>query len=291
MKIIQSFAEFEEGNYYLSLGGEEIMRKCLNFYSFLLSYLTLQKYYGKVTMFCNQKAHDSFIKYIPYNDVKILENPNDFKFWSYYKVDAMRTMKEKFIHVDSDVFIFDDLYAPFIKTRKYDVIVQDTIPARINASIDFVKNNKEFLLENNIIDYNQYDGRCFSCGTLGITPKHLPEYIRLCDVLKEGYLNKKLVEVVPLGMILEELSLYLFTLNKKLRIYEVLPHDEVLEHGVEKVGDLRKYTHMWFGNKFKPQIIKAIKLKIEKEFPDSYHLIEKYERDVLNKEALEKYII
>jgi len=290
MKIIQSFAQFDEGSFYLE-GKQDINKKYLNFYSFLMSYLTLQKYYGSVTMFCNQKAYDSFIKHIPYDKVKILENQNDFKFWSYYKVDAMRTMKEKFIHVDSDVFIFDDLYAPFIKTRKYDVMVQDIIPERTNACGWFVKYNKEFLEENNIIDYDIYDNRCFSCGTLGITPKLIPEYIALCDTLMKAYLENKLINANPVGMILEELSLYIFTLNKKLRVHEILPHADILEHGIEKAGDLRKYTHMWFGNKFKPQIIKAIKLKIEKDFPDSYHLIEKYEGDVLNKEVLEKYII
>lgn len=289
MKIIQSFAEFDEGSYYLSK--EDITRKYLSFYSFLLSYLTLKKYYGSVTMFCNKKAYDSFIKRIPYDDIKVLENNNSFTFWSYYKIDAMRNMKEKFIHIDSDVFIFDDLYSPFINTRKYDIIVQDTIPERKNACASFVNNNKIFLEKNNIISSEKYDGRCFSCGTLGMTPKIIPDYINLCDKLKEGYLSNELIKVVPLGMILEELSLYLFTLNNGLRIYEVLPHDEVLEYGVEHVGNLRKYTHVWFGNKFKPIIIKAIKSKIKKDFPEYYELIEKYEQDVIYKHNLEKHII
>jgi len=293
MKIIQSFAEFNEGSYNF-LPDEDITRRYMSFYSFFLSYLTLKKYYGSVTMFCNQKAHDRFIKYIPYDKVKILENENTIKYWSYYKVDAMRTMKEKFIHVDSDVFIFDDLYAPFINGRKYDIIVQDIIPERKNSCAHFVKQNKNFLQENNIFDYNIYDGRCFSCGTLGITQKQLPEYVNLCDALKKAYQENKLINAEPLGMILEELSLYLLTLNNKLKVYEVLPHDEVLKYGVEKVGDRRKYTHMWFGNKFKPQMIKIMKLRIKKDFPDSYHIVEKYEKDVmskLNKKIRDKYII
>ena len=293
MEIIQSFAEFDEGSYNF-LPDEDITRRYMSFYSFLLSYLTLHKYYGNVTMFCNKMSHNRFVKYIPYDKINILENKNDIKFWSYYKVDAMRTMKEKFIHVDSDVFIFDDLYAPFVNNNRYDIIVQDIIPKRKNSCAHFVKNNKKFLFENNIIDYRNYDGRCFSCGTLGITPKLLSEYIDICDVLKKAYLDKKLVNAEPLGMILEELSLYLFTLSKKTSIYEVLPHDEILEHGIEKVGNIRKYTHMWFGNKFKPKMIKLMKSKIRKDFPDSYHIVEKYEKDVmskLNKKILDKYII
>lgn len=53
MKIIQSFAEFEEGTPHLD--DENVDKKSLNFYSFLLSYLTINKYHGSVTMYCNQK--------------------------------------------------------------------------------------------------------------------------------------------------------------------------------------------------------------------------------------------
>jgi len=274
MKIIQSFAEFDEGTVYLT--NDKRSMTYLSFYSFLLSYLTLKKYYGSVTMFCNQKAYDSFIKYIPYDEIKIFENNNSFEFWSYYKVDTIKRMKEKFIHVDSDVFLFDDLFSPFMDSRKYDVIVQDIIPARINAATHFVNDNKEFLLENNIIDHNNYDGRCFSCGTIGMTPKVITEYVNICDLLKSAYQKNILKNVNPLGMILEELSFYLLTLNKKLRLYEVLPHDEILEHGIEKTGDIRKYTHLWFNNKYRPQIIQAIKLKVKKEFPEYGELIDKY---------------
>ena len=45
MKIIQSYAQFEEGS-PRAYGDKE--KNLLGFYSFLLSYLTLNKYYGKI---------------------------------------------------------------------------------------------------------------------------------------------------------------------------------------------------------------------------------------------------
>ena len=113
MKIIQTFSLYDEGSPYLDALDINKYKVYLNFYSFLLSCISIQKYYGTVIMFCNQKAYDGFIKYIPYGEIKIIENKNSFKFWNMNKFDAMATMDEKFIHTDSDVFIFKDCFSGF----------------------------------------------------------------------------------------------------------------------------------------------------------------------------------
>lgn len=284
MKIIQSFAQFDEGSFYLKHDKNKLDKVYLNFYSFLLSVLTLQKYYGKVTMYCNQKAYDSFIKYLPYNEVKIHENKNSFTFWNYYKVDAMRRQTGKFIHVDSDVFIFDDLFSDFINGRKYDIIVQDTIKPEWNPFRTSLPIVKDFLKRNDIMNPKDFDGKCFSCGTVGMTIKVKNEYIDLCDLFRDEYNNKKF-KVHPdiISMISEELSLYLLATKNGLRIYEVLPFEEVALHGAAKVSNDRKYTHMWFGSKFEPQYIKLMRANIIKKFPEYRETVEKYESEVLDK--------
>src|SRR5208337_2141242 len=127
---------------------------------------TLQKYYGNVTMYCNAAAYVSFIKYIPYTEVKFIENRNSFEYWSYYKVDVMRQMTEDFIHVDSDVFIFDNLFSEYIN-GDYDVIIQDNLPKDKNIIANFVDDNKLFLIKNDIINPELYNGCCAGCGTVG----------------------------------------------------------------------------------------------------------------------------
>ena len=284
MKIIQSFAQFDEGSFYLKHDKNGLDKLYLNFYSFLLSVLTLQKYYGGVTMYCNQKAHDSFIKYLPYNEVKIHENQNSFTFWNYYKVDAMRRQTGKFIHVDSDVFIFNDLFSDFINGRKYDIIVQDTIKPEWNPFKTAVPVVKDFLKRNNIMNPEDFDGKCFSCGTVGMTTKVKNEYMVLCDLFRDEYNSKKFkVHSDIISMISEELSLYLLAVKNSLRAYEVLPFEEVALHGSAKVGNMRKYTHMWFGTKFEPQYIKAMRHKIIKDFPEYEKLVLQYESEVLDK--------
>jgi len=130
----------------------------LNFYSFLLSYLTLKKYHGSVTMYTNQSAHRSLIKHIPYDNIVLMENKNKFDFWNKYKLDAME---------------------------------------KVNG--------------------------------------------------------------------------------------DVIPYNLVLKYGLNRASDISKYTHMWFDSKFDSKNIGLLKNKVRKEFPDSYHLIEKYDRDIMRK--------
>jgi len=280
MKIIQSFAQFDDGCMYAGgrLNGSEVY---LNFYTFFLSYLTLKKYYGAVTMFCNQKAYDTFIKYIPYDEIVIKENTHSQEFWSAYKIDVISEMTETFIHVDSDVFIFKDLFRPFIENPdKYDIIVQHTIPESKNFIRDFVDDNSKFINEINIIDSKKYDRRCFSCGTIGMNIKVKDQYIRDTKNLYNGIVSKKMIGNYDWikGMILEELSLYLITLQHNFKWFDILPYDDILRLGDNGAGYPNKYTHMWFDTKFVKRNVELIKSKTKKDFPLEYKVVENYDK-------------
>jgi hypothetical protein len=282
MKIIQSFAMFENGSPYLNNDNTDKNKIYLNFYSFLLSFLTLKKYYNNVTMFCNNSAYNAFIRYIPYSDIKIVENSNSFELWNMYKIDSIKSLNEDFIHVDSDVFLFKDVYGEYISSNKYDVIVQDTIPPNINFIRNFVDTNKKILSEFDIFDSKLYDYKCVSCGTIGMNLKTKLEYTSLVDRLLELFNKNLLIDADPMSMIIEELVLHILITKNKLKKYEVLPYNQVLIHGVREVGNIQKYTHLWFNTKFDLKHIELIKNKIKKDFSQYYNYVEKYESDVLS---------
>jgi hypothetical protein len=219
MRIIQSFAKLNiEANQYVGnkLNGGELY---LNLYSFLLSYLTLKKWYGHVTMYCNQHAYDTIIKHIPYDDVVILENEyNNIKFWSHYKVQVMNQMKENFIHVDSDVFIFKDILRPFLDGY-FDGIVQDKIPAEVNFTRGFIDHNIDKLPKN-------FDRRCYSCGVVGMTMPVLEKYRAMNEYLFDGirherFKGQKEYESLYFGIV-EELGFYITCFENKFKIHEIL---------------------------------------------------------------------
>jgi len=280
MKIIQSFAQFDEGSPYLqNVNKPDYIY--LSFYSFLLSYLSLQKMFGSVTMFCNQVAFDSFIKHIPYNKLVIRENNNPILVWSKYKTDIMRTIGDDLIHVDSDVFLFNDLFDPFIN-GDYDIMVQDVLPYNKNLIKKFGFDNKEFLKETKILT-RPYDGRCMSCGTVGLKKNIQEYYFAGIDVLYEGMLKHGLENIDMPSMLLEEQLLYYIAVENDFNFYEILPADLVKEHGVVDGGDKIGYLHVWMRLKYKRDIINKIRKKIFFDFPEYYDTVLKYERDVLSK--------
>ena len=285
MKIIQSFAWLEEGSFYLRYNKDKDMmnKTYLNFYSMLLSVLTLQKYYGSVTMYCNQKAHDAFIKYLPYDEIKIVENNNPQDFWNYYKVDVIRKQTSKFIHVDPDVMIFDDLFSEFINGRKHDIIIQDVIPEYMNPVSSDIPIVREYLKNSGLMNPKFCDGNAFSNGVVGMNIKTKNEFIKIADNLKNAYLKGDLkVRAHLISMISEEVAIYLLARRDDLKYIEILPYDNVLKNGSRQTANEKKYTHMWGDSKFHPQHIEIMKLKTRKDFPLYSDLINQYEKEVLN---------
>jgi len=284
MKIIQSFAQFEEGSYYLRHDEKNGSKTYLNFYSMLLSVLTLQKYYGEVTMYCNQKAHNNFIKYLPYKEIKIVENQNNFNFWNYYKIDVIRKQTSKFIHVDPDVFIFDDLFSNFINGRKHDIIIQDVIPDYMNPVSREMPALREYLKKSKIMNPELCDGKAFSNGVVGMNVKTKNEYMKMADGLKQAFERGDLkVHEDLISMISEEVALYLLAKKDGLKYWEILPYDDILKNGSRQTANEKKYTHMWGDSKFNPQYIEVMKLKTRKEFPLYSDLIDQYELEVMDK--------
>jgi hypothetical protein len=266
MKIIQSFAQFDDGNFYVN-GKLNYTEIYLNFYVFLLSFLTLKKYYNNVTMYCNKKAYETFVKYIPYDRIILKENKYSQKYWSAYKLDVIENINEPFIHVDNDVFIFNDLFRPFIdNVNKYDLMIQ------------FVMDCDVPVIEN-VCPKEKFDYKSFTCGVLGINNVKI----------KNNYINdtKKIFNLIEnniivgdsakIGFILEEFTLYLNTCKNDLKYYEVIPYNEIKKYGIYECCDKYKYTHMWFQSKFTENNIKLIKNKIKKDFPGYYNIVEKYD--------------
>lgn len=280
MKIIQTYSSFDEGSPYLNNVNDK-ERMLLQFYTFLLSYATLKKYYKRVSMFCNERAYKTLIKYIPYDEIILIENKNSFKFWSYYKVDIIKLIEEDFVHVDCDVFLFDDLFSKFISNNEYDIIVQDVLSPQHNISRTYVDDFSDYLNQHNIFNVNMYDGKCFSCGTIGMRIKFKDSYVQMCDLIKKGFEYHPDREVKYMGMICEELALYLYAQKHGLKFYDILPYEDTLQYGTCETGNKMKYTHMWFHTKFEVEYAKLIRNKLLTSFPEYKAYINLYEEEII----------
>ena len=279
MKIIQSFAQFEEGSPYFQHQKNQDNRY-LNLYSFLMSYLSLKDIYGAVTMFCNQQAYDTFIKYIPYDKIIIVESTNDFLVWSKYKTDVMRLVGDDLIHVDPDVFVLEDVFEPFI-TGDYDIMIQNSTPMELNDAKRFGFENKQWLNDTKILT-KPYDGGCFSCGTVGLKLNVQQLYFDATDILHDAMLKVGLKNTETPSMLLEEQLLYFLAVEYDYKTYEIISKELFEKSGVVDGGDSIGYFHAWMTLKFSRDIINKIRKKIFFDFPNHYEIILGYERDVLS---------
>jgi len=288
MKIIQSFARYEEANPYIKKRKSKADYYYLNFYTMLLSYITLQQQYGLVTMFCDKAAHDSLIKYVPYDNIEIAENQNDFVMWSKYKLDIMRLIGEDFIHVDQDVAVFNDFFKPFID-GECDVLVQDVISRQKNHTKPFVNKNLEYFKETKILT-KPYDGQAFSCGSVGLRKNVQEYYFAGIDVLYKSMLEFGLDGLNFAAMILEETLLYLITIENDFKYDYILEQKEVDKLGLLVAGDKIGYAHFWSAAKFKQQYLIGIRNKILNDYPDFSEYLLKFEREVLHDKPVFKHI-
>jgi len=279
MKIIQSFAQFDEGSpYVLKRGKEDYIY--LSFYCFLLSCISVTKTYGEFTMFCNKKAHNSMLQYIPYPAFEIMENVNEFPMWSKYKLDAMRTIGDDLIHLDPDVSLFKPVLDPFIN-GECDVMIQDIVPFKWNIGKEFVFSSINFFKETKILT-KPYDGRAMSCGTFGMN-KHAQEYYFAgVDILYDAMVKYGVENIDYRGLILEEQLLYLVSIENDFKIHEIVPH-ELIRKDIFELGLTHGYLHVWTQFKFARKVIDLIRKEIFFGYPYYYETILKYEHDVLSK--------
>lgn len=294
MQIIQSFALFDEGNPYFTDKDhpkyKDTSHTYLNFYSFFLSYITLNIHYHHVMMFCNRKAYDLFIRYIPYERIILWENEYEMDFWNMYKLMVAKSIKDDFIHVDPDIFVFDDLFRNFINGND-DILVQDILSKENNIVSDFGYENKEFLAETGILT-KEYDGRCLSCGVLGLKKNVQEKYFNAVDILQKELEQFKKDKGLPLlgqTMILEEQLLYFVAVENDFDVSDIIPHDLINNLGMDEASNMFGYTHLWKGTKYDEENIIKIKGKIKHEYSGHYHILENYEK--IYREELKQFNI
>ena len=284
MKAIQSFFLFDDFVPYCSENEKKSNRRkqLLNFYTQLLSCLTITEHYKKPTMYTNQKAYDLYIKDIPYESVVVMDNFYGADLWSVNKINVIKQMNDDFIHIDPDVFIFDRLFDDFETSKKYEIIVQDTVPPKNNHYRNFIYQNIGFFEKNPdvLLSPKTYDGKFVSCGTIGMKKELINGYIELTNLLLDGFFDKELIfpDQHSTPVIIEELGMYYYLKKNDIDYMEILPYDKVLKTSNHEVGNLVKYTHLWGTSKYDDKIIQLIKKKINKKYPEYESLVNKYDK-------------
>jgi len=290
MKIVQSFYQIDRKVCYFN--GDDNDNYLINFYSNLLSYIKLNELYGDVTIHCNSYAYDNMLKYIPYDNVIFdeldwINSDNYGNEWGLMKFHVFEQQKEPFIHIDGDVFLFNDLLSEFINNDNYDGIVQSLdMSSQVYGA--FYLNNIDKLRKLNIINkipdninlkYNGAVG--FNNGVVGFkNMSFLKHYIGMAKKLNKLMNEGTFKNVNHQTMIFEQFNLYHTVMNKKMNFYKVLSNDLISEFGLNEAGSKVGYTHLLSGNKYVDYFVMLVRNKIINEYPEFEENIRLFEKSI-----------
>lgn len=290
MNIIQSFYQVDNKTCYkINKINDNYL---INYYSLLLSYITLKKLYGNVTMYCNQYAYDKILKHIPYdniiiNDLLNITTSNYYNDWALLKFEVYKLQKEPFIHVDGDVFIFRDLLSEFIN-GEYDAVVQSVETSPIYSKFYYA--NLDKLVTYNFIDLeistktaDKYDGNIigYNCGVVGFkNMDFLKYYTKKAQEMNMLINNKTIDSVIHAPMIYEQFVLHELLIKNNMKCHEVLPSEDVLGKGYNAAGNIHGYTHLLSGNKYVQHFVMLIREKILKDYPEYINYLNDFEETI-----------
>jgi len=258
-----------------------------NFYSYLLSALLIKKHGHKIELFCDESLSEMF-SLIPYDKINIVDFNADRinqYFWIWGKIKTQELINEPYVHVDGDVFLFNDI----IKNIQNDVIVQSQEDNK-TMGYSFENTYRKSLspLKNFSfgVNWDKYNTFAYNCGVVGFNNIELKnEYIKKakqivktlsCDIKINEYINGYRNMLV----VIEQALLYYYVKEYNVNPFEIIPYDEIIKHNYDwfntipiKIG----YCHMWGCSKFKNEILEKIKLNVKKHFPNNYKSIIKFE--------------
>lgn len=296
MKIIQSF--YQMGSNISNYRNSKNDNYLLNYYSLLLSYITLKKLYGKVTIYCNNLAYDLMLKYIPYdkiisNEINFINNKNYNDEWGLLKFYVFEQQKEPFIHIDGDVFIFNDLLTKYSNDNKYDAIAQ-SVDFNLKTRIydKFYLKNKDKLYSHGLIDKNLSENSFninnaslgYNNGVVGFkNMEFLKQYIsnahKMNNLMRKGELNENRYQTI----MFEQFNFFHLALMKNYNVYTILPQDEYLRLGPNEIGNKYGYTHLLAGNKYVGNFIMFIRDKIIRDYPEYFNYMIDFEKTIKDK--------
>jgi hypothetical protein len=281
MKIVQAFSILNT-NSIPQFHGEKINIKYLNlYYSFLYSYVTLKKHYGAVTMYSDKKTYLNFIKYIPYDHVVFFENKYlEYKeLWSIYKIEALKQVKEPFIFVDPDVYIYDYVFDKFISSDN-DILVQ-AITEKDKNYLNFFNLNKPFFETNNIP--LPFDNLCWD-GVFGVKNIDIfKKYVKIFDVFLNGYLNNKFIcddnSNISFTEFCEVIPILSTTLKHNLSLETIYSQNEYDLYELLKFNNKYKFCHLVGETKYRNNVIDLIKKEIYENYNEYYKYITIFEKE------------
>lgn len=266
-----------------------------NFYSYLLSALLVKKMGHEIELFCDENAYNMYSE-IPYDKIHIIDFANDgvsSKFWIWSKIKTHLLMNEPYVHIDGDVFLFNDIIGDNLTNGNYCVAVQSVENGKTISGYFqnlYVNSANPFLKLNNGINWDKYEYSAYNCGVAGFSDMELKnEYANkvkeiLVDISNDNDFKTNRLKYEGMFLIAEQTLLYYLLREKNIQPFEIIPYSEIEKNNFDfnywytilprQIG----YCHLLGYSKYKKEIINRIKSMIAFKFSEYKSIIENFER-------------
>lgn len=264
-----------------------------NFYLYLLSALLIKKHGHEIELFCDKESFN-FYKIIPYDKINIIDYNEDgisSNFWVWSKIKPQLMMNETYVHIDADVFLFNDIIGNKLLSNEYSVVVQSIENKKTigegyyRCYIDAINPFKNYIKYG--IDWNKYEMQSYNCGVVGFSDMQIKnEYCCLVkDLLFELSNDKSFIfnpDVHFGAHVMSEQTLLYYLLNeKKIKTYQIIEYDDTKETDYIWKSDIPKnigYCHMWSNSKYQYDVKYKIVNKIKTLFPESIVILNDFDK-------------
>jgi hypothetical protein len=270
MKIISSFDSFPIENNRWGVGN----RFNDTVYLTAFSLLSASQFYD-VTFYTDEKMA-KVLADLPI-DIKVFPKKFNYSkdFWVEAKFYVFSKQTEPFIHIDTDVILYRDV---FKDTEKYLVICERP---EVEQFKKHYKKQVDFFTKEVVDDSIIWDKRLnysMNCGTIGfndlsLSQKFIENYYKLKNKfndVRDKFSNLAAEHYEPC-IVLEQYNLTSILNKTKVKPLYLLGTGnlEAQSNYAEKIG----YTHLYGGIKYQENVIKQIHSRFKEFFPFYYHNI------------------
>lgn len=253
--------------------------------SWVFSSLQLQKIYLNVELFANSRAAELLIDILdlPYSKVNIthdnLKLAND-NLWALPKVFTYSLQGEPFVHIDGDVFLFDQLPKALIKS--------ELIAQNIEEATDYyMSTQKELMAEFTYFPpcvqndfFSLVPIRAVNAGILGVNNiSFIKEYTSLAfEYIARNLKHLSSIQVDRFNVFFEQHLFYSLAKEKNILI-GVLFDDVINDNEYKYIGNIheapccRRYFHLLGQFKKDEYTCRQMATKLLSTYPEYYYKI------------------
>lgn len=283
MKIIQSFWTGNKNSLTDSYGW---LLPIFNYLSWIISCNQLRRYYDDVTLVTDSQGYDVLINklHLPYTDVIVSldclnhYNPN---LWALAKIKAYQSIKEPFIHVDGDVFIWTKIDESL---RDHELIVQneETTTDYYGKMWRDIRHAISYMPEEMKRYDLHIDNKAYNTGIFGGTDI---DFIQRYTYKAFDFVDKNIKMVNKLqgtnfNIFFEQVLLYEMVLSEGKTtgcfIHENIGDNQYHDFAnFDEVPDKRKYLHLLGFYKKQLQVCKKMESFVIRYYPEYYQRLER----------------